>query len=158
MAWAGTHDNILRHSYLIIPYEYVMHVMGPSQLRARVMLACTPAQQGAPDACAAACECSACPSIRHPACAEVGSLPCSLGAALGPLLTSYLSQREGGFDNVFYMLYASSLAAAVLLSRLVFNEVTFTYMSLHVWSQIYIEVLTRLCRQHLRWNGLEVVR
>ncbi len=56
--------------------------------------------------------------------AEVGNVPCSLGAALGPLLTSYLSQREGGFDNVFYMLYASSLAAAVLLSRLVYNEVT----------------------------------
>ena len=48
---------------------------------------------------------------------------CSLGAALGPLLTSYLSQTQGGFDSVFYMLYASSLAAAVLLSRLVINEV-----------------------------------
>ena len=48
---------------------------------------------------------------------------CSLGAALGPLLTSYLSQSKGGFDNVFYMLYASSLAAAVLLSRLVIIEV-----------------------------------
>lgn len=54
----------------------------------------------------------------------MGHMLCSLGAALGPLLTSYLSQREGGFDNVFYMLYASSLAAAVLLSRLVYNEVT----------------------------------
>ena len=48
---------------------------------------------------------------------------CSLGAALGPLLTSYLSQTQGGFNSVFYMLYASSLAAAVLLSRLVINEV-----------------------------------
>ena len=47
----------------------------------------------------------------------------SLGAALGPLLTSYLSQTQGGFNSVFYMLYASSLAAAVLLSRLVINEV-----------------------------------
>ncbi len=65
----------------------------------------------------------------------MGHVPCSLGAALGPLLTSYLSQREGGFDNVFYMLYASSLAAAVLLSRLVYNEVIFSLISVHLLSQ-----------------------
>ena len=65
----------------------------------------------------------------------MGHVPCSLGAALGPLLTSYLSQREGGFENVFYMLYASSLAAAVLLSRLVYNEVIFSLISVHLLSQ-----------------------
>ena len=67
--------------------------------------------------------CPAPSSIVSQVWAEANSVSCSLGAALGPLLTSYLSQRKGGFDNVFYMLYASSLAAAVLLSRLVFNEV-----------------------------------
>lgn len=47
----------------------------------------------------------------------------SCGAALGPLLTGYLSQRAGGFDNVFLMLYIASLAAAALLLRLVLREV-----------------------------------
>lgn len=47
----------------------------------------------------------------------------SCGAALGPLLTGYLSQRAGGFDNVFLMLYIASLAAALLLLRLVLREV-----------------------------------
>ena len=65
----------------------------------------------------------------------MGHMLCSLGAALGPLLTSYLSQREGGFDNVFYMLYASSLAAAVMLSRLVYNAVLFLLMSVHILCQ-----------------------
>ena len=48
----------------------------------------------------------------------------SCGAALGPLLTGYLAQLRGGFDNVFAMLYVASLAAALLLSRLVVREVT----------------------------------
>ncbi len=47
----------------------------------------------------------------------------SCGAALGPLLTGYLSQTAGGFDNVFLMLYAASLAAAALLLHLVVHEV-----------------------------------
>ena len=47
----------------------------------------------------------------------------SCGAALGPLLTGYLSESQGGFDNVFAMLYAASLAAALLLIRLVVREV-----------------------------------
>ena len=47
----------------------------------------------------------------------------SCGAALGPLLTGYLAQLRGGFDNVFAMLYVASLAAALLLSRLVVREV-----------------------------------
>ena len=64
--------------------------------------------------------------LRHQAGVMADSrhlIACSLGAALGPLLTSYLSQTQGSFNSVFYMLYASSLAAAVLLSRLVINEV-----------------------------------
>lgn len=47
----------------------------------------------------------------------------SCGAALGPLLTGYLSQTAGGFDNVFLMLYAASLAAAALVMHLVIHEV-----------------------------------
>ena len=47
----------------------------------------------------------------------------SCGAALGPLLTGHLAALPGGFDNVFYMLYAASAAAAALLARLVVREV-----------------------------------
>jgi len=46
----------------------------------------------------------------------------SCGAALGPLLTGHLATLPGGFDNVFYMLYAASAAAAALLARLVVRE------------------------------------
>ncbi len=46
----------------------------------------------------------------------------SCGAALGPLLTGHLAALPGGFDNVFYMLYAASAAAAALLARLVVRE------------------------------------
>lgn len=35
----------------------------------------------------------------------------SLGAALGPTLTGYISSLPGGFDNVFYMLYISAVCA-----------------------------------------------
>lgn len=47
----------------------------------------------------------------------------SCGAALGPLLTGHLAALPGGFNNVFYMLYAASAAAAALLARLVVREV-----------------------------------
>ncbi|KAL6757692.1 glycerol-3-phosphate permease-like protein [Haematococcus lacustris] len=45
----------------------------------------------------------------------------SLGAALGPLLTGYISQH-GGFDNVFTMLYLSALTAALLILKLAARE------------------------------------
>lgn len=45
----------------------------------------------------------------------------SLGAALGPMLTGFISDR-GGFDMVFAMLYASALAAGLLLVKLVAKE------------------------------------
>lgn len=35
----------------------------------------------------------------------------SIGAALGPTLTGYISSLPGGFNNVFYMLYISALCA-----------------------------------------------
>eukprot|EP00889_Picochlorum_renovo_P002464 jgi/Picre1/29494/NNA_004880.t1 len=48
----------------------------------------------------------------------------SIGAALGPMATGYISELKGGFDNVFAMLYGSALAAGLLLSSLVVREVT----------------------------------
>lgn len=45
----------------------------------------------------------------------------SLGAALGPMLTGYISDH-GGFDMVFAMLYLSALIAASLLARLAVRE------------------------------------
>lgn len=65
----------------------------------------------------------------------------SCGAALGPLLTGHLAALPGGFDNVFYMLYAASAAAAALLACLVVREVgpprSITRVSLllllHLW-------------------------
>ena len=47
----------------------------------------------------------------------------SLGAALGPMLTGYISTLDGGFTNVFYMLYVADLIAGLLLMRLVVAEV-----------------------------------
>lgn len=47
----------------------------------------------------------------------------SLGAALGPLLTGYISSMRGGFDNVFLMLYIAAVCAALLISRLVVRDV-----------------------------------
>ncbi|EFJ15133.1 hypothetical protein SELMODRAFT_180365 [Selaginella moellendorffii] len=44
----------------------------------------------------------------------------SAGAAVGPLLTGYISEQ--GWDNVFLMLMASAFMAGLLLSRLVVNE------------------------------------
>jgi OPA family glycerol-3-phosphate transporter-like MFS transporter 1/2 len=46
----------------------------------------------------------------------------SIGAAIGPLLTGYISER-GGFDGVFLMLYLSALTAGLLLVRLCMKEV-----------------------------------
>lgn len=46
----------------------------------------------------------------------------SIGAALGPMMTGYISELPGGFDNVFMMLYASALCAGLLLSGLVLRE------------------------------------
>ena len=47
----------------------------------------------------------------------------SVGAALGPVMTGYISELPGGFDNVFAMLYMSATAAGLLLSGLVLREV-----------------------------------
>ncbi|XP_022732238.1 putative glycerol-3-phosphate transporter 4 [Durio zibethinus] len=46
----------------------------------------------------------------------------SVGAALGPLLTGFLSTK--GWDSVFIMLMVGALIAALLLSRLVIAEIT----------------------------------
>ncbi|KAK6275042.1 hypothetical protein POUND7_004751 [Theobroma cacao] len=46
----------------------------------------------------------------------------SVGAALGPLLTGFLSTK--GWDAVFVMLMVGALIAALLLSRLVIAEIT----------------------------------
>eukprot|EP00193_Tetraselmis_chui_P010555 CAMPEP_0177775690 /NCGR_PEP_ID=MMETSP0491_2-20121128/14265_1 /TAXON_ID=63592 /ORGANISM="Tetraselmis chuii, Strain PLY429" /LENGTH=469 /DNA_ID=CAMNT_0019294333 /DNA_START=252 /DNA_END=1661 /DNA_ORIENTATION=- len=46
----------------------------------------------------------------------------SLGAAVGPFLVGYIASGEGGFNNVFYMLYACCLTAGLLIGRLVTRE------------------------------------
>lgn len=46
----------------------------------------------------------------------------SIGAALGPMLTGYVSELPGGFDNVFIMLYVASLCAGLLLTGIVLGE------------------------------------
>ncbi|GIL70411.1 hypothetical protein Vretimale_3592 [Volvox reticuliferus] len=45
----------------------------------------------------------------------------SVGAALGPMLTGFISDR-GGFDLVFVMLYTSAVTAGLLLVKLVIKE------------------------------------
>jgi len=45
----------------------------------------------------------------------------SIGAALGPMLTGYISE-SGGFDMVFAMLYTAALLAGLLLVRLASRE------------------------------------
>jgi MFS family permease len=47
----------------------------------------------------------------------------SIGAAIGPMLTGYISQR-GGFDGVFLMLYMAALTAGLLLIKLCIKEVS----------------------------------
>jgi len=45
----------------------------------------------------------------------------SIGAALGPMLTGYITTR-GGFDSVFLMLYISAAAAGLMLSKIACRE------------------------------------
>lgn len=45
----------------------------------------------------------------------------SIGAALGPMLTGYISDK-GGFDMVFMMLYCSAVSAGLLLVKLASKE------------------------------------
>lgn len=45
----------------------------------------------------------------------------SIGAALGPMMTGYISE-SGGFDMVFAMLYSSALMAGLLIARLALKE------------------------------------
>jgi OPA family glycerol-3-phosphate transporter-like MFS transporter 1/2 len=47
----------------------------------------------------------------------------SIGAAIGPMLTGYISE-QGGFDGVFVMLYIAALSAGLLLLRLCIKEVS----------------------------------
>lgn len=46
----------------------------------------------------------------------------SIGAAIGPLLTGIISPH--GWNKVFYMLIASNIAACLLLTRLIFKEIS----------------------------------
>lgn len=46
----------------------------------------------------------------------------SIGAAIGPMLTGYISEK-GGFDGVFLMLYIAAASAGVLLTKLCIKEV-----------------------------------
>lgn len=46
----------------------------------------------------------------------------SVGAAIGPLLTGYISTKS--WNNVFAMLMGSALVAGLLLTRLIVSEVT----------------------------------
>ena len=45
----------------------------------------------------------------------------SIGAAIGPLMTGYISQI-GGFDLVFAMLYSAAIMAGLLLIKLAAKE------------------------------------
>ncbi|EFJ16023.1 hypothetical protein SELMODRAFT_179800 [Selaginella moellendorffii] len=53
----------------------------------------------------------------------------SLGAAIGPVLTGYLS--TSGWDKVFYMLMVAALVAGLLLTRLVAAEIREKVSSYH---------------------------
>lgn len=46
----------------------------------------------------------------------------SVGAAIGPMVTGYISELPGGFDNVFIMLYGAAACAGLLLTKLVIKE------------------------------------
>lgn len=46
----------------------------------------------------------------------------SIGAAVGPMLTGYISEKAG-FDGVFVMLYSAAIMAGLLLVRLCAKEV-----------------------------------
>ncbi len=45
----------------------------------------------------------------------------SIGAAIGPMMTGYISEI-GGFDGVFIMLYSSAIMAGLLLIKLAAKE------------------------------------
>ena len=47
----------------------------------------------------------------------------SVGAAIGPLATGYISELPGGFTNVFLMLYGSAAMAGLLLTKLLVKEI-----------------------------------
>lgn len=47
----------------------------------------------------------------------------SIGAAVGPMLTGYISAHTNDWNNVFFMLYAADLVAGLLLTRLIFKEI-----------------------------------
>ncbi|XP_019852978.1 PREDICTED: glucose-6-phosphate exchanger SLC37A2-like [Amphimedon queenslandica] len=49
----------------------------------------------------------------------------SVGAAIGPLLTGFISKHS--WDNVFYLLMVSSFVSALLLTRLVIKEIIELY-------------------------------
>lgn len=46
----------------------------------------------------------------------------SCGAALGPMVTGYISEAPGGFDNVFIMLCGAAMCGGLLLTQLVYRE------------------------------------
>ncbi|RMZ56132.1 hypothetical protein APUTEX25_004556 [Auxenochlorella protothecoides] len=46
----------------------------------------------------------------------------SVGAAIGPMVTGYISELPGGFDNVFLMLYGAAACAGLLLMKLLIKE------------------------------------
>jgi MFS family permease len=47
----------------------------------------------------------------------------SIGAAVGPMMTGWISAHTNDWNNVFFMLYAADLIAGLLLTRLVFKEI-----------------------------------
>jgi OPA family glycerol-3-phosphate transporter-like MFS transporter 1/2 len=47
----------------------------------------------------------------------------SIGAAIGPMLTGYISSHTNDWNNVFFMLYAADLVAGLLLMKLVMKEI-----------------------------------
>ena len=46
----------------------------------------------------------------------------SFGAAIGPMLTGYITSISEDWNHVFYMLYIADLCAGLLLTRLIFKE------------------------------------
>lgn len=46
----------------------------------------------------------------------------SIGAAIGPMLTGFITSLSDDWNHVFYMLYAADLCAGLLLTRLIFKE------------------------------------
>ena len=47
----------------------------------------------------------------------------SIGAAIGPMLTGWISAHTDDWNDVFFMLYAADLVAGLLLMRLVMKEI-----------------------------------